>query len=254
MLETLSLKGEDMKKFTLLALLIPIVLSGCTTQRSVSNSGYYPGGYNGHRGDNPLYKGELSEFDVLGIDPGKEITEQDITAAANDRKERLSLRKGESLLLIQSGSMIPEQEMTERMEKYFTVSVFTGVPGQGEKADASYAKSLRLAAAKAGIDKILVYWGMLETETKDLSTKNVSWIPIVGWAIPDQTQEIRIRLKIALVDVKSGQWEIFVPKVFEDTAYSASLNREHSDQLQVAQLKSKVYQATVESIIARFVK
>jgi hypothetical protein len=243
-----------MKKFTLLALLIPIVLSGCTTPRSTSNSGYYPGSYNGRGGDNALYKGELSEFEVLGIDTGKEITEQDITEAAGGKKEQLSLRKGEPLLLIQSGAMIPEQEMTERMEKYFSVSVFTGVPGQVKKADANYAKELRLAAAKAGIDKILVYWGMLETETKDLATKNVSWVPIVGWAIPDQTQVIRIRLKVALVDVKSGQWEIFVPKVFEDTSYSATLNREYNDQQQVAQLKSKVYQAAVESIIARFVR
>jgi hypothetical protein len=243
-----------MRKFTLLTLLIPIVLSGCATPKSITNSEYYPGGYNDQGRDNPLYKGELSEFDVLGIDQGKEITEQDIAAAASGKKERLSLRKDEPLLLIQSGAMIPEQEMTESMGKYFSVSVFTGVPVQGKNADASYAKALRLAAAKAGIDKILVYWGMLETETKDLATKNVSWVPIVGWAIPDQTQVIRIRLKVALVDVKSGQWEIFVPKVFEDTAYSASLNREQSDQLQVAQLKSKVYQAAVESIIARYLK
>jgi len=242
-----------MRKFTLLALLIPIVLSGCAT-KSISNSGYYPGGFNGRGGDNALYKGELSEFDVLGIDPGKEITEQDITEAASGKKERLSLRKGESLLLIQSGAMVPEQEMTESMGKYFSVSVFTGVPEQGEKSDVSYAKSLRLAAAKAGIDKILVYWGVMETETKDLATKDVSWVPILGWAIPDQTQEIRIRLKVALVDVKSGQWDIFVPKVFEDTAYSASLNREQSNQQQVAQLKSKVYQAAVESIVARYMK
>jgi hypothetical protein len=243
-----------MRKFTLLALLIPIVLSGCTIQRSVSNSGYYPGSYNGRGGDNALYKGELSEFDVLGIDPEKEITEQDITEAASAKKEQLSLRKGEPLLLIQSGSMIPEQEMTEKMGKYFPVSVFTGVPIQGEKGVASYAKALRFAAAKTGIDKILVYWGMMETETTDLATKNVSWVPIVGRAIPDQTQVIRIRLKVALVDVKSGQWEIFVPKVFEDTASSASLDREQSNQQQVAQLKSKVYQAAVESIIARYMR
>jgi hypothetical protein len=150
--------------------------------------------------------------------------------------------------------MIPEQEMTERMEKYFSVSVFTGVPAQGNKADASYAKALRLAAAKAGIDRILVYWGMMETETRDLATKNVSWVPIVGSVIPDQTQVIRIRLKVALVDVKSGQWEIFVPKVYEDTANTASLNREQSDQQQLSQLKSKVYQVAVESIIARYLR
>ena len=242
-----------MKKFTLLALSILIVLSGCAT-RSVSKSGYYPGGNNGHGADNALYKGELSEFDVLGIEPGQEITEQDITAAASGKTERLVLRKGDPLLLIQSGAMIPEQEMTENMGKYFPVSVFTGVPMQGEKGDASYAKALRLAAAKAGIDKILVYWGVLEIETKDLATKDVSWVPIVGWAIPDQAQEIRIRLKVALVDVKSGQWDVFLPKVFADTTYSAYLNREHSDQQQLALLRSKVYQAAVESIIERYMR
>jgi len=243
-----------MRKFTVLALLLLSVLSGCTTQRSVSSSEYYPGGTTVRGGDNPLYKGELSEFDVLGIYPGTEITEQDIAAAASDKKERLSLRKGEPLLLIQSGAMIPEQEMTERMEKYFSVSVFSGVPAQGNNADANYAKALRLAAAKAGIDRILVYWGTVETETKDLATKNVSWVPIVGSVIPDQTQVIRIRLKVALVDVKSGQWEIFVPKVYEDTANTASLNREQSDHQQLTQLKSKVYQAAVESIIARYLR
>jgi deoxyadenosine/deoxycytidine kinase len=82
----------------------------------------------------------------------------------------------------------------------------------------------------------------------------VSWLPIVGWAIPDQTQVIRIRLKVALVDVKTGQWDIYVPKVFEDTAYTASLNREQSNLQQVAQLKSKVYKAAVESIIARYMR
>jgi len=164
------------------------------------------------------------------------------------------LREGEPLMLIQSGAMIPEQEMTDRMGKYFPVSVYTGVPEQGNKAEGSYAKALRFAAAKAGIDKILVYWGMVETETKDLATKNVSWVPIVGWVIPDQTQVIRIRLKVALIDVKSGQWDIFVPKVYEDTADSASLDREQSGLQQVSQLKSKVYQAAVESIVARYVK
>jgi hypothetical protein len=243
-----------MRKFIVLAMAMLIVLSGCATQRSVSSSGYYPGGNNGRGGDNPLYKGELSEFDVLGIDPGKEITEQDIAAAASGKKERLSLREGEPLLLIQSGAMIPEQEMTSRLEKYFPVSVYTGVPEQGNKAEGSYAKALRFAAAKAGIDKILVYWGMLETETRDLATKNVSWVPIVGWVIPDQTQLIRVRLKVALVDVKSGQWEVFVPKVYEDTAYSASLDREQSGLQQVAQLKSKLYQAAVESIVARYLR
>ncbi len=241
-----------MKKIGILVIVFLLFLSGCAT-RSISNSGYnQPGYYGGGRADNPFYKGELSEFDVLGIDAGKEITEQEIAVAANARKERLTLRRGDSILLIQSGAMIPDQDMTESADKYFMVSVFTGVPEQDKKSNQSYAKSLRLAAAKAGIGKILVYWGVLESGTKNLATKSVSWVPIVGWALPDQSQEIRIRLKVALIDVKTGQWEIFVPKVFEDTAYSASLNRESSDQQQVALLKTKAYQAAIESTLARY--
>lgn len=242
-----------MKKVGLLVLLFLVVLNGCAT-RSISNSGYNPGDYYGRGADNPLYKGELSEFDVLGIDAGKDIEEQDIAAAVATKKDRLTLRKGDSILLIQSGTMMPDQDMTESAEKYFSVSVFTGMPEKDKKANVSYAKALRLAAAKAGIDKILVYWGVLESGTKNLVTKTVSWVPIVGSAIPDQSQEIRIRLKVALVDVKKGQWEIFVPKVFEDTAFSASLTRERSDQQQVALLKTKAYQAAIESTLARYVR
>jgi hypothetical protein len=242
-----------MKRIGLIVLVLLFVLSGCS-MRSISNSGYNAGGRYGRGGDNPLYKGELSEFDILGIDAGQQITEQDIAAASSNKKERLTLRKGDSILLIQSGAMIPDQDMTESAEKYFSVSVFTGVPEENKSTGVGYAKALRLAAAKAGIEKILVYWGMLESGTKNLATRTVSWVPIVGWTVPDQSQEIRIRLKVALIDVKTGQWEIFMPKAFEDTSYSAILNRERSGQQQVAVLKTKAYQAAIESTLARYVR
>jgi hypothetical protein len=57
-----------------------------------------------------------------------------------------------------------------------------------------------------------------------------------------------------LIDVKTGQWEMFSPKAFEDTAVSASLSREQSDQGQVALLKAKAYQSAVESTVARYVR
>lgn len=242
-----------MKKIVLLVVVLLLTLSGCGT-RSISDSGYRSGGYPGSRSDNPFYKGELSEFDVLGIDAGKDVSEQDIARAASEKKERLTLRKGNPILLIQSGAMIPDKEMNELMEKYFSVSVFTGVPEPGKKENASYARALRYAAAKAGIETIVVYWGVLESGTRNLATRSVSWVPIVGWAVPDKAQEIRIRLKVAVIDVKTGQWEMFSPKTFEDTAYSAILNREGSDQEQVALLKTKAYQAAVEGTVARYVR
>jgi len=234
-------------------LLLMVLLTGCTV-RSISDSGYRSGPPYGYRSDNPFYKGELSEFDVLGIDPGKEITEEEIAAAAGQKKERITLKKGDAILLIQSGALMPDNEMTEGMEKYFSVASFTGIPEQNKKDNASYAKTLRYAAAKAGIQTILVYWGLLDSGTANLATRTVSWVPIVGWTVPDKAQEIRIRLKVAVIDVPTGRWEIFSPKNFDDKAYSSILSRERSDQEQVSVLKTKAYQAAVEATIARYVR
>ncbi|MCP4702934.1 MAG: aminopeptidase [Gammaproteobacteria bacterium] len=244
-----------MKKATALVVLSLLILSGCGT-RSISDSGYKEGGYYGYGDENPFYEGELSEFDILGIDAGKEYTEKQIANELNKEKERLSLRKGDSILLIQSGAIIPDQDMIENMEHYFSVSVFTGIPENNpedkKKSNISYSRVLRYSAAKAGIQKIFVYWGVLEAGSKNLATKIVSWVPIAGWGIPNESQEIRIRLKVALVDVKTGQWDIFTPKVFEDKAYSARANRAASDQEQVALLKSMAYKAAVEGALARY--
>lgn len=47
---------------------------------------------------------------------------------------------------------------------------------------------------------------------KNHESRAISWVPLAGMMIPDQTQYMRIRLKIAVIDVKSGQWDIFIPK------------------------------------------
>ena len=46
-----------------------LIIAGCGT-RSISNSGYYADSDRGYgQRNSPFYKGELNEFDVLGIDP-----------------------------------------------------------------------------------------------------------------------------------------------------------------------------------------
>ena len=235
----------------LLSLLVLVV--GCTT-RSISDSGYPGHGYYGAKQSNPFYKGEISEFDVLGVDPDSSITDDDIDTVLHESPRRKLLRKGDSILLIQSGAIIPDQEMIEQMEKSFSVSVFTGVPEKDKKENQSYSKSLRLSAAKAGIGTIVVYWGILESGIEDLATKSVSWLPIVGSAVPDEAQKMRIRLKVAVIDVRSGQWEIFTPRRIDDKSYSGRFNREHSDQEQVASLKAAAYENASNGVVARFIK
>lgn len=58
-----------------------------------------------------------------------------------------------------------------------------------------------------------------------------------------------LRLKFAIVDVASGNWTLFSPEPLEDTAISATLNRESSDQDQVALLKGKAYTDAVEKLV-----
>src|SRR5689334_13204809 len=92
---------------TVLALAL---LTGCSV-RSISDSGYDRGGpRQAAANGNPFYRGELSEFDVLGIDRGKPVSEHDIQQAL-DTRVPFSLKRGASIMLIQSGALIPDDAM-----------------------------------------------------------------------------------------------------------------------------------------------
>jgi len=68
-------------------------ISGCGT-RSISNSSYYADSDRGHGHRNsPFYKGELNEFDVLGIDAKSPIAEADIQRFLG-AKARITVPKG----------------------------------------------------------------------------------------------------------------------------------------------------------------
>jgi len=230
-----------------------MILAGCGV-RSISDSGYYADSdRRGAGGSSLFYQGELSEFDVLGIDPKLAVTEADIQKAFA-AKSRITVPKGSSIMLLQSGAMIPDDAMVKGLEKYYNVSVFTGVPGEGGAQGNSYAMALRLAAAKGGYEKMMVYWGLLETGRENLATKAVSWVPIVGWAVPDETQRMRIRMKVAIVDVRSGQWDMFSSEPFEDHGVSGLYTRISSDQIQIMNLKDKAYKATVDDLVKRYSK
>jgi hypothetical protein len=244
-------------KISKVATLIFVItlFSACGT-RSISNSGYHAdpdhaSGYDYNSGprDNAFYKGELNELDVLGIDAKSAISEEDIQNAIKS-KWKVTVQKGSTVMLIQSGATIPDEDMVKGMEKYYNVSVFTGVPTDSS----GYSKVLRLAAAKGGAEKLIVYWGLLESGQEDLATKAISWIPFVGGAIHDETQPMRIRMKVAVVDVKSGQWDMFSPEPFNVSNTSGSNTRASSDQAQVAILKEKAYKATADDVVKRYSK
>jgi len=222
------------------SIFLALLAAGCGV-RSISDSGYRRPGEPG----SAFYKGELNEFEVIGLNQDAAVAEGEIRRALESRT-RLVMRKGSRIMLIQSGAMIPDEPMSAALGKYYDVAVFSGVPAKSGGANAS---ALRLAAAKAGCQTIMVYWGLLETAQKEHGGKIISWLPIFGGVLPDESQEMRLRLKTALIDVRSGQWESYAPEPFQVRASSARFTREASDQAQVAFLKTKGYEAMVEDIV-----
>jgi hypothetical protein len=255
-----------MKINSVLLVMACALIAGCTTTRSISNSSYRDGSASyppRPEVSDPAfaYRGELSEFDVLGITRGETASESEIQRALDSAKA-VKLRPNSSILLIQSGTLFPDGGMVTQVSKHFRVVPFTGIPpishrdGAQQKTESrdpqSFARSLRLTAARGGNDIILCYWGVLESETKNLMTKTVSWVPVVSWVVPDEKQHIRIRLKIAVVDVRSGNWSVFSPEPFDDSSISTRHWRGVADQKQVDQLKEKAYEAGVKSLLALY--
>jgi len=224
------------------------LFTGCTSTRSISNSNYqrpqYFDGVSEYR--------ELNEFDVLGIDPNKSVSENEIFQAAAGAKH-IALRNGSSILLVQSGATYPDGPMVSELAKHFTVVPFSGIAVEPKKEErvaiplateryktvsaeperSAYSKLIRLAAARAGADTVVCYWGILESANERMPTKTISWVPVVNWIVPDEREHMRIRVKMAVVDVRTGSWTVFSPEPFEDKDWETSPRREVVDQKQV---------------------
>lgn len=235
--------------------IVVILFFGCTP-RSISNSAYQKDQYKGYPNYNDQtdfsYRGELTEFQILGINTQSSPSDDEINQALNNYKVFTMKRNGK-ILLVQSGAAIPDESMVQQLENEFSIGPFSGIP-QKDIENENYSKLIRLMAARGGYETIVCYWGILETGKKNQATKTVSWVPIVGWALPDQKDLMRIRLKVALLDVRSGSWDVFMPKPFSDSEYSSIVSRKHVDQGMVQKLKEKAYSSAASEIIKRYTK
>ncbi|MDD3444878.1 MAG: hypothetical protein PHS60_05675 [Zavarzinia sp.] len=212
------------------------LFTGACSTRSISDSGY--GGSH--------YGGELIEMDLVGVTGDAAVTQADIAAALADTTRPVPDPAG-PLLLIQSGALAPDSAMVGAMERHFTVFPFLGLSPRGEEA---YGMKLRLAAAKGGFRQILIYWGMIETERRGGAGKLVSWVPLVGDLIPDESQHMRIGMRAILIDVASGRWRLYKTEFMDDDSFSMKIDREQADQDQVRALKRRGYEALAAEIAA----
>jgi hypothetical protein len=236
-------KPNHMKSIVSLFILV-LLTAGCEHTRSISDSGYHS--ERGWRSaDSFGYKGELSETDILGAAPKQDATEANIAKALTSAAAP-KLKRGDKIILIQSGAFMPDNLMLDEASKYFSVAPFSGMP-PAEKT--GFSESLRLRAAQGGYGHIICYWGTLESAEKDREGKIVSWVPIVGSFVPDQRQEMRIRLKAITLEVASGNWKMVMPESHNDSGLNSSWSRENSDQKLVQSLKQNGYSRLLNSLL-----
>jgi len=216
--------------FSLLLLLLP----ACAT-RSISNP-VRPWG-NG----NSTYDGELSDLDVIGTDlPGD----------ASDGTAEVRLRAGERVLVVQSGALFPDEQVLTALKAHFDVGVASGIPSRST----SNARGMRQAAARGGFAAIIAYWGILESRARPTAGQAAAWLPIAGVFVPDERQEMRIRLRIVVVDTRTGRWRSLLPEPMSDDRASSMVTRNSADREQVEVLKEAAYRAGVELVASQLLQ
>lgn len=225
---------------TLSLLLVSLAFTGCEIT-SISNTG-----------SNPLYRGEIAEADLLGISSRKKISEGDIRAAlSRSSSSRVALRQNEQVLLIQSGALQPDPELSQAFARHVRASPYSGVPAT-TKADANAIpvngatpidpKTLRLAAAQAGATKIVCVWGLVESANSTTGLEMTSIIPIVGDFVPSRRTIKRLTLKGIVINTASGTWQSYSTDPITDRHTTSAFTREFGTARQTLQLKAGAYE------------
>ncbi|HYE30503.1 MAG TPA: hypothetical protein VEH27_03680 [Methylomirabilota bacterium] len=198
---------------------------------------------------------ELNEYELLGLraDASFETEVEKALAAAKD----LRIKPGSTVMLIKSGRSLPDQKMVQALEGNYQVVTFTGIPTEaGFKAEAEtpFSKGIRLAAARAGAETIICYWEKLETTTQELPTSIVSWVPVLDLTLPHESQSLRLTAKLAVIDVRSGNWALFTTQPHERKGLRTASGKEHNDQTHIEALRGTAYNAAAAEIQRRYSK
>lgn len=183
---------------------------------------------------NATYAGELTDLDVIGGDVG------DPGSGAGD----VRLHAGQRVLVVQSGALFPDEQVLTGLAAHFTVGAVSGIPSPSTHGE----HGMRLAAARGGFDAILAYWGILESRPRPTAGEAAAWLPIAGYFVPNESQQMRIRLRIVVVDTRTGRWRSLLPEPMSDERASSMATRQSSDQAQVEVLTKAAYRAAIDLV------
>lgn len=221
-----------------------MLFCGCHTTISY-NSADLQSSKNSHHGP----QCQLKESDVLGLTEADAITDEQIKRVLEETKS-IKLKPGSTVMLVESGAKTPDTGMSQELGKLFTVVPHTGIAREISTNDLGrgFSKELRLAAAQSQAEYLLVYWGNLEVRRDDLPTSLVSWVPVVDFVVPDEYQKMRMSLKMALIDVRTGNWATFRTEPVEGDVVTTRYAREHGMKWPFESFKQKLYAQATEKL------
>lgn len=153
---------------------------------------------------------QLTDRDVFGDELTLDITEDDIQSAVEQAQGQFKIPLNSSIILVQSGSRAPDAVMQKEMQKYYQVSIFSGIPAIRKKQpaqpiapvkqtasevmddltesrsnvmNANYMQALRYISAKGRQKAVIVYWDELESGKYNSATKEMIWKKYSGSGI-----------------------------------------------------------------------
>lgn len=207
----------------------------------------------------------LADKDIFGNETTLAVSEEDIQAALEGEAFRVPLNS--AVILVQSGSRAPDSAIQQEMNKYYTLSTFSGIPDRqktlscnkdenGEvvaSENMNYMQALRYVAAKGHQKAIIVYQDILQTGKYDTTTKTTLWSDYKNEKLSGATS-VRYLIRFTLVDVATGEWANWTPVNYEYSAVnplSGKTGTEIPDE-QLAQLKQKTYATAVKDLVNRY--
>ncbi|ECF4921707.1 TPA: hypothetical protein ACPWZ0_002645 [Salmonella enterica subsp. enterica serovar Vietnam] len=221
----------------------------------------------------------LTDKDIFGNETTLAVSEEDIQAALEGEPFRVPMNS--PVILVQSGSRAPEAIIQQEMNKYYTVSTFSGIPDRqkvvtcNKNKDAknsndeappvenmNYMQALRYIAAKGHQKAIIVYQGTLQSGKYDSALKSTVWSDYKNEKLKDNVS-MRYLVRFTLVDVATGEWATWSPvnyeyKVLPPVTGTGTGKKETSTtttdvtEQQITRLKQKTYAAVVKDLVNRY--
>jgi len=236
-----------MKKTPLLIAIVPtlIFLAGCSIHPELYVS-ENPDVIAKNANDELSTSRPIVVSDLIGLTPERNVTNS--LKPGSMTKLGIPLKKGGIMMIVQSGSLVPDRELVAAFSPNYTI---TTMSGRTRFADSVIEnKDFRLYAATRGADTILFVWSDKNPPKKK------------GKAGFDQScEEFRIRafsdqimnhVHSVVIDVKSGNWDYVNAEKTDGEFVVSSRNFDKYSPSQKLEFMRKTYNDLALNIVEKF--